>query len=187
MMLTDTLKSETQTLHDAIEKNHFMQKLEAKTFTLEDYKALLTLFYGLHYMAEKQLDAFEELDMPHRERCSHLREDLLSLGSTEGMLKKSYDTDLELNIDTLSKAYGALYVLEGSRMGGMFLTKMLRSHLGEDIPVSYFEGVKEKTPAYVGAFKTSINERERELHSKECIQCAKDVFTFIAYLFARSA
>ena len=186
-MLSETLKRETQTLHDGVERNPFMQKLENKSFTHEDYKELLMLFYGLHHMTEGQLCEFEELNMPLRERCSHIENDLKALGCCEQKMKKSCDTDLELKIDTLSKAYGALYVLEGSRMGGMFLTKMIRSHLGEDVPVSYFEGFKDKTPAHVGAFKVFLNEKESKIEPKECIQCAKDVFTFVDYLFARNA
>lgn len=187
MMLSDTLKRETQTLHDGLERNVFMEKLENKSFTHEDYKELLMLFYSLHHMSESQLSEYEELDMPLRERCTHIEKDLEALGCSEKMMHKSCDTDLELKIDTLSKAYGALYVLEGSRMGGMFLTKMIRSHLGEDVPVSYFEGFKDKTPAHVGAFKAFLNENAFKIEPKECIQCAKDVFVFVDYLFARNA
>jgi len=187
MMLSEILKRETQTLHDGVERNPFMLKMENKTFNLEDYKALLVLFYGLHHVVEGQLSDYEELNMPLRERSSHIEKDLKSLGCTQAAMNKSCDTDLELKIDTLSKAYGALYVLEGSRMGGMFLTKMIRAHFGEQIPVSYFEGVKEKTPVHVAEFKEFLNEQETIINAKECIQCAKDMFIFVNYLFARSA
>lgn len=187
MMLSERLKEETQSLHDGIEQNPFMQKMENRSFTHEDYKSLLRLFYGLHRIVEGQLSDYEELNMNLRERSSHIEKDLRELGCTQTAMNKSCDTDLELKIDTLSKAYGALYVLEGSRMGGMFLTKMIRSSLGEHIPVSYFEGFKEKTPAYVAEFKEFLNEKEIIINAKECIQCAKDMFIFVNYLFARSA
>ena len=187
MMLSERLKEETQSLHDALEQNPFMQKLENKRFSHEDYKSLLSLFYGLHRIVEGQLSDYDELNMPLRERSSHIEKDLKELGCTQAAMNKSCDTDLELKIDTLSKAYGALYVLEGSRMGGMFLTKMIRSSLGEAISVSYFEGFKEKTPAYVAEFKELLNEKEIIINAKECIQCAKDMFIFVNYLFARSA
>jgi len=186
MMLSDRLKAETQALHDALERNIFMQKIENKSFSHEDYKTLLVLFYGLHHKAESQISEHEELNMSLRERTSLIKQDLKALGCDHVRMHKSCDTDLELKIDTLSKAYGALYVLEGSRMGGLFLTKMLRSQLGEDIPVRYFEGFKEKTPAYVDEFKEVLNEKEIIIDAKECIQCAKDMFVFVNYLFARS-
>jgi len=186
-MLSERLKEETQSLHDVLERNPFMQKMENKTFTHEDYKTLLGLFYVLHHMVESQLSQYDELNMSLRERFSHITMDLQELGVCDGMMKKSCDTDLQLNIDTLSKAYGALYVLEGSRMGGIFLTKMIRNLLGEEVPVRYFEGLKEKTPAHVGAFKALLNEKSVKIDAKECIQCAKDMFIFVNYLFARSA
>lgn len=185
-MLSERLKEETQSLHDAIEQNPFMAKMQNNSFNHEDYKDLLVLFYGLHHMAEGQLGEYEELNMPLRERTSCIEADLKELGCCEMHMHKSCDTDLELKIDTLSKAYGALYVLEGSRMGGMFLTKMIRSQLGSAIPVSYFEGFKEKTPAYVSEFKEFLNEKEVIINAKECIQCAKDMFVFVNYLFTRS-
>jgi len=187
MMLSERLKEETQSLHDVLEQNPFMQKMENRSFNHDDYKSLLRLFYGLHHVVEGQLSDYEELNMPLRERSSHIEKDLKSLGCTQVAMNKSCDTDLELKIDTLSKAYGALYVLEGSRMGGMFLTKMIRAHLGETVPVSYFEGVKEKTPACVAEFKEFLNEKETIINAKECIQCAKDMFIFVNYLFVRSA
>ena len=186
MMLSDTLKSETKTLHDKLEQNPFMVKMHQKTFQKEDYIALLTLFYGLHHMAEAQLFQFEELEMALRERCTKVKNDLIALGCDEKNLKKSCDNDLDLKIDTLSKAYGALYVLEGSRMGGIYLSKMIKETLGEDTPLSYFEGFKEATPAYVASFKSRLNAKEFTLDTKECIQCAKEVFVFTDYLFARS-
>jgi len=185
-MLSERLKEETRSLHDALEQNPFMQKMENRSFNHKDYQTLLMLFYGLHHMTEGQLSEYEELNMPLRERTSSLEHDLKELGCSESCMHKSCDMDLEIKIDTLSKAYGALYVLEGSRMGGMFLTKMIRSSLGEDVPMRYFEGFKEKTPAYVHEFKEFLNEKETIINAKECIQCAKETFIFVNYLFTRS-
>lgn len=57
---------------------------------------------------------------------------------------KNFGADLEIKIDTLSKAYGALYVLEGSRMGGLFLSQLIRAQLGEEIPCLTLKGLKNK-------------------------------------------
>lgn len=186
IVLSDMLKSETKALHDNVENNPFMMKIDQKCFHKEDYIALLKLFYGLHHMAEAQLFQFEELEMGLRERSSKLEEDLFRLGCDGGDLKKSCESDLELKIDTLSKAYGALYVLEGSRMGGVYLSKLIKKALGDEIPLAYFEGVKEMTPAYVELFKTQLNEKAVLLDIQECIQCAKDTFVLTNYLFMRN-
>ena len=182
-MLSDTLKSETQSLHDKLERNPFMQKMEEGTFSTADYRILLELFYKLHHCLETQMMAFDELDMPMRERKSHLVRDLLNLKCDTKIVGKNFGGDLEIKIDTLSKAYGALYVLEGSRMGGLFLSKLIRTQLGEDIPLSYFEGFSEKTPQHVGTFKALLNEKSSILNTKECVQSAKDIFIFVDYLF----
>lgn len=183
LMLTDRLKKNTQSLHDKIEQNHFMEKLQTKSFSKEDYTTLLKIFYTAHAMIEGQLYAFTDLEMKTRERLSLLRADLLSLGCNEASLKKSLECDLELNLNNLSKAYGALYVIEGSRMGGMFLSKMIADALG-DVPLSYFKGVGSDTVSYVQHLKDIINEKEDTIiNSSECIQSARDTFVFIDYAF----
>ena len=182
-MLSDTLKSQTQTLHDKLEQNPFMNKIEKGTFSKTDYIILLELFYKLHHCLEAQMMEYEELDIPRRERKSSLENDLLALKHTVKSAHCTFGGDLEIKIDTLSKAYGALYVLEGSRMGGLFLSKLIRSQLGDDIPLSYFEGFKEKTPHYVSTFKALLNEKSSILDAKECVQSAKDIFIFVDYLF----
>lgn len=182
-MLTDKLKKNTQSLHDKIEQNHFMQKLQTKSFSKQDYVILLKIFYTSHLMIEGQLYAFEELEMKTRQRLSLLKADLSSLGYDEASLKKTLESDLELNLNTLSKAYGALYVLEGSRMGGMFLSKMIADALG-NVPLSYFNGVGSNTITYVQNLKNIMNEKENTtINTNECIQGAKDTFVFIDYAF----
>lgn len=186
-MLTDRLKRNTQDLHDKIEQNPFMQKLQEKSFSKEDYATLLKIFYASHLMIEGQLYAFEELEMKTRQRLSLLKTDLLSLGYNESSLKKALRYDLELGLNTLSKAYGALYVLEGSRMGGVFLAKMITEALG-NVPLSYFQGVGTQTVSYIQHLKDTINEKENTvIDSNECIQSARDTFVFIDYAFECSA
>ena len=124
-MLSDLLKFQTQSLHDKLERNPFMEKIEQGTFSTADYHILLELFYKLHHCLETQMMAFDELDMPMRERKSYLTRDLLNLKCDTKTVRKNFGGDLEIKIDTLSKAYGALYVLEGSRMGGLFLSKLI--------------------------------------------------------------
>lgn len=184
-MLTDQLKEKTQSLHDSAEHNPFMQKLALGTFTKDDYRALLKIFYRVHHAIESQLLEYKELDMSKRQRLSLLQNDLLCLSSNDVAFKMNLDCDLELKIDTLSKAYGALYVLEGSRMGGRFLTQMVTNALGDNVPISYFNGCGANTIPYIQALKTIINEKE--LDAKECIQSAKDVFILIDYLFSQTS
>ncbi|MBP6497237.1 MAG: biliverdin-producing heme oxygenase [Campylobacteraceae bacterium] len=182
-MLSDLLKSQTQTLHDKLEKNPFMQKIEKEKLTKEDYIILLELFFKLHHCLETQMIEFEELNMAMRERKSHLVKDLSKLNYDVHKAHKNFGADLEIKIDTLSKAYGALYVLEGSRMGGLFLSQLIRAQLGEEIPLSYFEGFKEQTLTYVSNFKAILNEKSSILNEQECVQSAKDIFIFVDYLF----
>lgn len=182
-MLTDTLKEKTQKLHDKLETNPFMQKLLLGIFNQEDYKLLLKILHEAHRVIEGQLYAFEELKMPKRQRLSKLKEDLNALKCDDSCIASIPQGDLEVQIDTLSKAYGALYVLEGSRMGGQFLSKMVQKAVGEETPVSYFDGVGAQTLAYVQELKALINDKEELLDTKECVQCAKDIFVFLDYAF----
>lgn len=181
-MLSTLLKEKTQSLHDSAENNIFMQKLQNNTFSEEDYILFLKLYYIAHDVIETQLASFEELDMSFRERKSLLKQDLLYYHISENQIVDQLHCDLEIKLDTLAKAYGALYVLEGSRMGGQYLTKMLYEALGKNTPTKYFLGVGGKTVEYVKQLKDILNARQ--IDKDECISGAKDTFIFIDYLFS---
>lgn len=182
-MLSELLAAQTQCLRTKLKDNLFLQKLLQGTLTHHDYAILLRLLFTLHHTIEAQIIEHEALDMLKRGRASKALSDLIELGYDECLILQSSQCDLEIKIDTPSKAYGALYVLESSRIEGLFWGRLVQKNLGTGVPVRYFMGEKERTSAYFRHFKALLNEKSSILNITECVQAAKDVFLFVDYLF----
>lgn len=75
-------------------------------------------------------------------------------------------------LNTFSSVVGALYVLEGSSMGGMQLTKILKLRYGENITCEYLQSYKNETIDKWNLFctwldNTSLNQHDVLLGASE--------------------
>ena len=122
-MLSERLKIETHKSHIDVEKLIIprIKKLDAK----RSYTSLLKIFYGYFKPIEDKLDAIvdNELlpDYAERRKASAILEDI------EFVNRETCETvwkDLP-EIETSEQALGALYVMEGSTLGGTILTKLV--------------------------------------------------------------
>lgn len=133
--LTQRLRQETRDMHDRIEANARFARLMAPDLTLHEYRWLVTRLFGHHAPLEAVLEAMAPR-LPaclavHRRlnRRAALLADLAALGVAA-------DTIAELpqchthGIRTAEEALGALYVLEGSTLGGQIIARHLHAILG---------------------------------------------------------
>ena len=63
-------------------------------------------------------------------------------------------------VETLGQAFGALYVLEGSKLGGRYILKDLSNRLGSDIEGmdAFFTGYGPDTVVRWASFKGSLDK-----------------------------
>ncbi|WP_199698674.1 biliverdin-producing heme oxygenase [Deinococcus cavernae] len=113
MNILERLKHETRAEHLALEAR---LPLLRPDLTLEQYAAVLRAFAGVVLPLERRLAALPwpaALDYPARRHTPALQADLgaLGLSAPEFALPDTLAT-------TLPAAYGTLYVLEGSTLGG---------------------------------------------------------------------
>jgi heme oxygenase len=142
--LQQTLYHETRTLHQSIEDNPFMHAMTNNEPLDEPYRWLLGKLALFSRSGEKKLlsmlnDSYG-FEMPQRCRIHLLQDDLLDLG----FVQNSIDTEYFEDFDTLGKAIGLLYVLEGSRKGGTFLSALLKQKASH-LPIRYLKGYGENT------------------------------------------
>lgn len=132
------LRQETRVYHDALEQNAFNQQLLAGTLTAATTAWFLGRLYGFMAPIEAELQrrAAEfgpEWELAERQRTGLIRQDLAAAGLPEPPL---YPTPPPL--DTRAQLLGALYVLEGSTLGGQVITRQLeRAGIGLR---TYFSG-----------------------------------------------
>jgi len=129
----EQLRGSIMPLHDEAERRGPLHKIPDKNITLEEYKAILERLYGFVSVAEDTIhtrltDQCVGLDYEKRRRIGHLEKDLLFLGSSQESIEQiPRCTDLSY-VETTPDALGCLYLFEGSRLGGLVLSKSLCEH-----------------------------------------------------------
>lgn len=144
LTLQQTLADATRSLHMRIEDNPFMQALHHNEPLESPYRWLLEKLYAFALKGEEKLLALipetEGFEIEKRLRADLLENDLLALGITS----KTSDPSLFDAIDTMGKAIGLLYVMEGSRKGGSYLSAILSSSQ-TPLPMRYLLGYAQET------------------------------------------
>ncbi|MEO7044597.1 MAG: biliverdin-producing heme oxygenase [Ferruginibacter sp.] len=155
-MLSEKLKLKTKEQH---------QQLEVKIVgTIKairqqrDYVKLLQIFAGyfgaLEFLINQTLRSDMLPDFSSRRKAVALKTDLLNMSAS--LPQKIRNENLPIIINYLH-ALGALYVMEGSTLGGQVITKMIASKLPDEKAFSFFQGYGEKTIEMWNSFKESIN------------------------------
>ncbi|RPD45810.1 hypothetical protein DNI29_16805 [Hymenobacter sediminis] len=133
------LRLETQPYHEALEQNAFNQALSAGNVTPQATEFFLSKLYGFLKPYEAALDAYPfpaEWEVATRHRAHLIAQDLPAVA------------DLPLCPDmpplrTWPQLLGAMYVLEGSTLGGQVITRQLaKSGISTR---TYFTGYAERT------------------------------------------
>jgi heme oxygenase len=131
--------------------------------TLNDYRIWLQRFYGLYCPLENNLRRFSAwhdwgIAIEGMEQTTALVNDLTELECDAAIIELASDSALP-NLPTFAHAFGALYVLEGSKLGGRFILRDLAGRLGTDIAGSdsFFAGHGPQTALIWTKFRASID------------------------------
>ena len=123
------LKQRTATHHRALEETAGIWNcLKSRA----SYGNLLLRFLGIYSVLETRLAALEELpkwlpDMSERWKLPALKSDLAILGVAAEVWEVGNGSP---DIQTVAAAFGCLYVLEGSTLGGQMITREVSERLG---------------------------------------------------------
>lgn len=150
------LREETRPEHEATEA---LMPLSGADFTRDLYaevlQTMLPVVEGWERFAEQDAPADLRELLPARRRSHLLRQDLAALGvrvsgqKTEGVSWGEVVGASQEAPDFQAAFLGALYVMEGSTLGGRFLAKHVASVLGlsQGEATAYFEGHGASTGA----------------------------------------
>lgn len=179
-MLNLKIKEATKNGHQELEKNVIF-KLKAIENNL-DYADVLKYFYAYFKAAEVQiqqaLPASLNAYYATRRNASDVEKDIIALG---GDLENLPEVVLP-NIATKNEAIGALYVLEGSIMGGPHIVKMLQ-HRGIATGFNFFNGYGDKSQEKWAEFTAIINQEVAEEDHQEAINAALETFSAFTNTF----
>ncbi|GAA4779114.1 biliverdin-producing heme oxygenase [Olivibacter ginsenosidimutans] len=180
-MLSTKIKEATKTAHQQLEVI-VVKKLKAIN-NKRAYADFLKHFYAYFHAVEQQIAPFITTailsDIKDRRNASYLKQDIEALGETATALPYA-EAPMITNVQ---QALGALYVLEGSIMGGSIIVKMLEKQ-GIIEGISFFSGygpaTGEKWTTFIGVLNTYSTQPEQE---KQAIQAANATFTNFEKVF----
>lgn len=181
-MLSNSIKEATKEAHLELEKK-VVQKLKAIRSDA-DYADFLKHFYAYFNHVEQAIAPFitEELlpDYKERRNSAYLKNDIEELGADVTALPATTVPE----ITNILQALGALYVMEGSIMGGSIIVKMLEK-AGVTKGVSFFSGYGAATGQMWGTFVGVMNgQAANESDEAVAIQTANDTFSHFSSVFA---
>jgi len=128
-----------------------------------DYRRWLARFLGIYQPIEARLKAFSEWDewgicLAELGQSTSLHRDLAAMDAAGEELPLATETCLPL-LPTFSEAFGSLYVLEGSKLGGKFILRDLAGRLGSEIEgmTAFFQGHGEHSVPKWNSFRRSLD------------------------------
>lgn len=175
MQLTNELKETTEAVHQASEKKMI---LALKRITTDrDYVQMLNWLYGfyapLDELIQSQLTSENFPDKEKRSRVELILSDIKEFGIE--VPKPDFCRQLPV-IDSYERALGALYVLEGSTLGGRIIAGLVSRQLGSTKGLSFFNGYGAETASMWQSFKDFLDRSRTPLQRQEIIAGAEDTF-----------
>lgn len=148
-MILKRIKEETQDKHTSLENSALLRPISQKSLKFDEYIRILQKFYGFFYPLELQIARFPVAaylpDFIQRRKAGLLLHDLQQL---QPLPPDAVPLCQDLPVvDNLAHAFGCLYVMEGSTLGGKMIYKTVKETLGidEDTGVSFFYGYGPNT------------------------------------------
>ncbi len=173
-MLNERIKSATKNGHQELEKE-VIYRIKAIENN-KDYAELLKYFYSYFLTLEASIEAhlpssFDQY-CANRRNAEDIKNDLELLGFSWDELPLAQLPTIE----NKNQAIGALYVLEGSIMGGPYIVKMLQQK-GIADGFNFFKGYGEASGEKWAEFSQLINtEVAEEADMVEAISAAQETF-----------
>ena len=145
-MISEILKANTKILHDRVEAKFNSGKIFDGTFDLTDYRNLLQYNYlfllnfeNAVFSAISEVNA-QEINLENRKKLALIEKDFEVLS-----IEKS-NAQIPAVLKNEAEAFGILYVMEGSTLGGNMIAKQLSKNPDfQEVTFGYFRCYGDKT------------------------------------------
>lgn len=173
-LLSARIKEETKKSHQELEKKVVLKLKGIRSEA--DYAGFLNSFYNYFNTVEKANAPYISnkvlSDYTERRNSSYLKADIEELGFE---IKPSIGLP-QPEITSLPAALGAMYVMEGSIMGGPIIVEILKKH-GITKGFSFFSGYGAETGKMWSAFVSVLNANASDEQAKQiAVNVANDTF-----------
>jgi heme oxygenase len=174
--ILDALRARTRALHEQVESGvDLMRALgsrEAYRELLEGYLSLYRPFEAALAGADAKIQAL--VGWPGDAHVPLLERDLRALGATDAEIVAVPDADGLPDLSAADAMLGALYVVEGSQLGGQVIYREIQSQLQMDGEngAAFFLGDGEKTGSEWKLFRAGLEEMVQDAHVAADTACA---------------
>ena len=185
--LSELLKTQTLAPHQQLEKG-LVQRMRAMR-SADDYIGLLQLFYSYFGALEDRINLYiDSTNLPdhlERRKSACLADDIRALG---GILPEKVGVEDIPEIENHLQAFGALYVMEGSTLGGQIISQMIGKQLGmQDKGLSFFKSYGDNLTTMWDTFKLALNKQAKnDAEAESIIATAAETFRKFKVLLDRS-
>ncbi|MCF0053698.1 biliverdin-producing heme oxygenase [Dyadobacter sp. LJ53] len=177
------LRKQTAASHQKLEENDLSKMILNEQVSLVDYQNYLSALYGVtlgceNFVFPRIADIIPDLDQRYRSQL--VTQDLLATGFTKNQIEAL--PVYRFAFSSVAGYLGAMYVLEGSTLGGRILYKHINKTLGLTLENggSYFWGYGEQTGLMWKSFISPFAQYALGTgKSAEIIQGAVNTFTII--------
>jgi heme oxygenase len=181
-MILEELRTHTASAHRELEEK---VRIEDATRDRESYRQLLERFFGFHRPMDDRIaaafaDVERDYDAGARRKSIWLMEDLGNLGVSKEQIAALEVCSTLPDTDSLARAYGCAYVLEGSTLGGRHISRMLdESPVAAGLPRRFFESYGSAVGERWKEFCASLDRfaGENPGASPEIVGAAQSTFT----------
>lgn len=177
MILIEKLRATTKPMHD--ELDNAMVPHIMNISSVNDYIQLLVAFYGFFKPVYDDIDKYINTsvlpDYHTRRKPAHILDNLRTLQYFNPVQHIAQQLP---HINSTPSAFGALYVLEGSTLGGLMIKKMIadKLHLPDD-QLSFFAGYGKQTKERWTKFIDVLNTAGTNSQSADSVvETAADTF-----------
>lgn len=159
--MIEQLRQATRTAHTQLDQTIY--PIIQSTKTTQDYAELLHMFYGYFQPVYEKIDQFIDrnilTDYDQRRKPTAILKDLEKLNPPSAIHHPPSICPTTPAITDAPSAFGALYVLEGSTMGGAIITKKLKETTGlPDEHFTFFNGYGPNNHTMWARFIETLNQ-----------------------------
>ena len=189
-LIMSRLKEETAQAHKDTEKYSYGAEIMSGALTLEQYGEILLKNYWLHrhfepiISANSDLNALFDSRLNERMKLNAIIEDLKKLA-----IQIPTDWDGLVKPDNIAQCLGAMYVLEGSALGGAMIHRVLSKNVGiaEKNAFGFYTFYGQNLGPMWKEFGEIVTKFAlNEVLEEEIVQFANETFKSAELIFSKS-
>lgn len=180
-MMINKLREATKVLHEQIEQENSAKHIMDHSISLEEYKLLLLQNFLAYRIAERQINKYFSSENSSKHKL--LEKDLEALGVNA---PEFFEVENSFVCESLVQALGAAYVIEGSSLGGMMISKEMKNCPKlENIPQQqFFNGDRSSMKGWNDFLKKLRQTNFSEMEKNEAADKAVETFKLFEKAFA---